>query len=105
MEDEARRFCELWGVPGTVLIDRDASVAKLLGVTGVPTNIFVDTDGTVIAVGGTTPEDLEALTRQLLGPDAEIEPKETREWHWDQDPDHITEHIHGYEPKAGDDLA
>lgn len=102
MHEEARRFCELWGVDGTVLIDDDAAVAAMLGVRGVPTNIFVDADGTVMAVGGTTPEDLEALTRQLLGPDAEIAPKESREWHWDQDPEHITEHIHGYEAKADD---
>ena len=99
-EEEARRFCELWSVGGTVLLDSDASLANRLGVRGVPTNIFVDADGTVVAVGGTTPEDLEALTHSLLGPDAEIAPKESRDWHWDAEPDKIQEGITNFGPKA-----
>jgi len=36
--------------------------------------VFVDTDGTVLAVGGSTPEELELSTRRLLGSSALIEP-------------------------------
>lgn len=102
MHEEAQRFCELWGIEGTVLIDDDAELANRLGVRGVPTNIFVDSDGTVTAVGGTTPEDLEALTRALLGEGALIEPKETRDWHWDQEPEKIQEGITAFDPKPAE---
>jgi len=67
---EARDFCELWGVEGTVLVDEQGELAERLGIRGVPANVFVDSDGTVTAVGGATPADLEAAARQLLGPGA-----------------------------------
>jgi hypothetical protein len=72
--EEARSFCELWGVDGTVLLDESGELARAVGVRGVPTNVFVDSDGTVIAVGAVSPDDLEAATRRLLGPSAEIDP-------------------------------
>ena len=71
---EASTFCDLWGIEGTVLMDEDGELARRLGIRGVPTNVFVDADGTVTEVGGTTPSALEAATRKLLGPGAELEP-------------------------------
>ncbi len=91
---EAKQFCELWGVPGTVLVDEDGSAAELLGVRGVPTNIFVAEDGVVMAMGASTPSELEATTRHLLGPDAPIDPRASSgSWHWQQDPIHIETNI------------
>lgn len=55
---------------GPVLVDEAGDYARQLGVRGVPTNVFVDSDGTVTAVGVVRPEDLEAETRRLLGPEA-----------------------------------
>lgn len=72
--DEARFFCDIWGVEGTVLVDEQGELATRLDIRGVPTNVFVDSDGTVLTVGAVTPEDLEAATRRLLGPDAVIDP-------------------------------
>lgn len=71
---EAQSFCDLWGADGTVLVDEAGDVAAALGVRGVPTNVFVDSDGTVRAVGVVSPEELELATRQLLGPEADIDP-------------------------------
>jgi thioredoxin-like negative regulator of GroEL len=67
---EARGFCELWGVDGTVLVDEHGELAGRLGIRGVPANVFVDSDGTVTAVGAATPAELVAATRRLLGPAA-----------------------------------
>lgn len=64
---EARGFCELWGVNGTVLVDERGELAGRLGIRGVPASVFVDSDGTVTAVGAATPAELVAATRQLLG--------------------------------------
>lgn len=64
----------MWGIPPTVLIDEQAALADRLGVRGVPANVFVDADGTVLAVGGTTPADLEAATVRLLGSASLIDP-------------------------------
>jgi thioredoxin-like negative regulator of GroEL len=89
---EGRRFVELWGIEGTVLFD-EQGLAERLGIKGVPTNIFVRPDGTVAEVGASTPEDLEAAVRRLLGPEAEIDPRVQAEWHWQQDVEHINEHI------------
>lgn len=89
---EGRRFVELWGIEGTVLFD-DKGVAEQLGIKGVPTNIFVRPDGTVLEVGASTPEDLEAAVRRLLGPEADIDPPAQAEWHWQQDVEHIDKHI------------
>ncbi|HYZ55763.1 MAG TPA: hypothetical protein VE733_20000 [Streptosporangiaceae bacterium] len=67
---EARGFCELWGLDGTVLVDERGELADRLGIRGVPANVFVDADGTVTAVGAATPGELVTATRQLLGPAA-----------------------------------
>jgi hypothetical protein len=67
---EARGFCELWGMDGTVLVDEGGELPDRLGLRGVPTNVFVDADGTVTAVGAVAPADLVTATRQLLGPAA-----------------------------------
>ena len=64
---EARNFCNIYGVDGTVLVDETGEYAAALGIRGVPMNVFVDSDGTVCEVGATTPDELrEAITR-LLG--------------------------------------
>jgi len=67
---EARGFCELWGMDGTVLVDERGELPDRLGLRGVPTNVFVDSDGTVTAVGAATPGELVTATRRLLGPAA-----------------------------------
>jgi hypothetical protein len=67
---EARGFCELWGMDGTVLVDERGELPDLLGLRGVPTNVFVDADGTVTDVGVATPDELVTATRRLLGPAA-----------------------------------
>lgn len=71
---EARRFCDLWGIDGTVLLDEDGSYTRTLGIRGVPTNVFVAADGTVTAVGGVHPDDLETEARRLVG-DGGIDPR------------------------------
>jgi hypothetical protein len=67
---EARGFCDLWGLHGTVLVDEQGELADRLGIRGVPANVFVDADGTVTAVGAATPAELVSATRRLLGPAA-----------------------------------
>jgi hypothetical protein len=67
---EARGFCELWGMDGTVLVDERGELPDRLGLRGVPTNVFVDADGTVTAVGVASPGELVTATRRLLGPAA-----------------------------------
>ena len=67
---EARGFCQLWRVDGTVLVDERGELPHRLGLRGVPTNVFVDADGTVTAVGAVTPGELVTATRELLGPAA-----------------------------------
>ena len=64
---EARGFCELWGMDGTVLVDERGELPDRLGLRGVPTNVFIDADGTVTAVGAHTSGELVAATRRLLG--------------------------------------
>ena len=103
---EAQRFRELWGIGGTMLVDAEGAVVDLLQVRGVPCNVFVDADGTVLEVGAVTPEDLERTTRRLLGPDADVDEPENRDWHWEKAPDHIARHIAGFEAfhaRADDD--
>ena len=91
---EARQFCELWGVNGPVLVDEEAEFVRQLGIRGVPTNILVDEDGTVTCVGATTPPELEAAVRQLLGPDTPLEPAAgAGEWSWQKDDAHIEAHL------------
>jgi hypothetical protein len=55
---EAARYCRMWGIEGTVLLDETAAYARQLGVRGVPTNVFVDETGIVRHVGATRPEEL-----------------------------------------------
>ena len=55
---EARRYCEMWGIEATVLLDETAAYARTLGVRGVPTDVFVDERGLVRAVGATGAEGL-----------------------------------------------
>ena len=91
---EARTFCKLWGVEGTVLVDESGELVERLGIRGVPTNILVDSDGTVTCVGASTPRELEAAVRDLLGPAAELEEGATsQEWHWQTEPEQIVEHL------------
>lgn len=91
---EARDFCELWGIEGPVLVDEDGTFVERLGIRGVPTNILVDEDGTVTCVGASTPPELEAAVRRLLGPDAAVETAAGADgWSWDKDPAHIGSHI------------
>lgn len=91
---EARTFCELWGVGGTVLVDEAGELVEQLRIRGVPTNILVDADGTVTAVGASTPRELEAAVRELLGPDAPLEEAgPSGEWHWQTDAERIEEQL------------
>lgn len=78
---EARNFVSLWGIEGTVLVDERAELVQRWGIRGVPTNIFVDADGTVREVGATTPAELEAAARRLLGPAARFDPPSAA-WQW-----------------------
>ena len=64
----------MWGIPPTVLVDEEGELARRLGIRGVPANVFVDCDGTVLAVGATTPSDLELTTSHLLGSRELIDP-------------------------------
>lgn len=57
-QEEAARYCQMWGIEGTVLLDETATYARQLGVRGVPTNVFVDEKGIVRHVGATTPAEL-----------------------------------------------
>jgi hypothetical protein len=61
---EARRYCQMWGIEATVLNDEAAAYARRLGVRGVPTNVLVDAGGIVREVGAsTTPTLLAAACR------------------------------------------
>jgi nucleotide-binding universal stress UspA family protein len=73
--DEVRRYCELWGIDATVLLDVAARYARGVGVRGVPTNVFVDEHGTVQSVGATTFEQLLLGATQLV-PQVEEEASE-----------------------------
>jgi hypothetical protein len=72
---EAARYCEIWDLQGTVLLDETAELTRSLGVRGVPTNLFVDERGVVRGFGASTFEALLAEA-QLLEPrlrdDAEV---------------------------------
>ncbi len=91
---EARTFCELWGIQGTVLVDEAGELVELLGIRGVPTNVLVDADGTITAVGATTPRELEVAVRELLGPDNPLEEAAAKDdWHWQTEPTRIGEQL------------
>lgn len=101
--EEARGFCELWGVQGTVLVDEDGVLVDLLGIRGVPTNVLVDADGTITCVGASTPHELEEAVERLLGPGAHLDPPEGGTgWHWQKDPLHIEEQIGARVNRAGE---
>ena len=63
---EVERFCELWGIEGTILVDETAEYAKQLGIRGVPTNVLVDEHGIVREVGATELDELYAAVERLL---------------------------------------
>ena len=63
---EVERFCEMWGIEGTILLDPDASYAQALGIRGVPTNVLVDSDGTIVDVGLVRIDELERAVSRLL---------------------------------------
>jgi hypothetical protein len=91
---EARTFCELWGIKGTVLVDEAGQLVEQLGIRGVPTNILVDADGTVKVVGASTPRELEAAVGELLGPGETLEEAgPSGDWHWQTDAERIEEQL------------
>jgi thioredoxin-like negative regulator of GroEL len=91
---ETRTFCKLWGIEGTVLVDEAGELATQLGIRGVPTNVLVDADGTVTAVGASTPRELEACVRELVGPDEPFEDAAPRsDWHWQTEAERIEEQL------------
>ena len=61
------RFCEMWGVDSTILLDETAEYASALGIRGVPTNVLVDADGTIVDVGLVRLDELEAAIDRLVG--------------------------------------
>ena len=63
---EVERFCEMWGVEGTILLDETAEYARSLGVRGVPTNILVDSDGTIVGFGLVELGELYAAVDKLV---------------------------------------
>jgi redoxin len=63
---EVERFCEMWGIEGTILLDETADYARSLGVRGVPTNILVDADGIVRDVGLVRIDELHSAVDALL---------------------------------------
>jgi hypothetical protein len=63
---EVERFCEMWGLEGTVLLDETGDYARSLGVRGVPTNLVVDADGTVRAFGVSRLDELDRAIDDML---------------------------------------
>jgi hypothetical protein len=61
------RFCEMWGIDSTILLDETAEYAASLGIRGVPTNVLVDADGTIVDVGLVRLDELEAAVDRLVG--------------------------------------
>jgi len=61
------RFCEMWGIDSTILLDETAEYAAALGIRGVPTNVLVDADGTIVDVGLVRLDELEAAVDRLVG--------------------------------------
>ena len=62
---EVDRFCEMWGLKGTILLDPDETLARVLGVRGVPTNVVVDSDGIVREFGAARLDELERAIESL----------------------------------------
>lgn len=91
---EAQRFCDLWSIEGTVLLDEDGAFVDRVGVRGVPTNILVDSDGTVVEVGATAPDELARAVALLLGDSADIDAVTAGDgWHWGAAAEHIERHV------------
>ena len=61
------RFCEMWGIDSTILLDETAEYAAALGIRGVPTNVLVDADGTIVDIGLVRLDELEAAVDRLVG--------------------------------------
>jgi hypothetical protein len=61
------RFCELWGIESTILLDETAEYAEALGIRGVPTNVLVDADGTIVDIGLVRLDELDAAIDRLVG--------------------------------------
>ena len=66
---EVERFCELWGIEATILLDETGDYARQLGIRGVPTNVLVDADGTIAEIGASELDALERGVDRLLGRD------------------------------------
>lgn len=64
---EARRFSDLYGVQGAVLVDERGGYAAAVGLRGVPCNVLVGADGVVQDVGASTPAELHAAVSALIG--------------------------------------
>ena len=64
---EVDRFCEMWGVDSTILLDETAEYAAALGIRGVPTNVLVDSDGTIVDIGLVRLDELDAAIDRLVG--------------------------------------
>jgi hypothetical protein len=64
--EEAARYCEMWGIEATVLLDETAAYARELGVRGVPTNVFIDDSGVVRAFGASTAQQLLRESTRLV---------------------------------------
>jgi hypothetical protein len=56
--EDVARYCQMWDIEGTVLLDEEATFTRTLGVRGVPTNVFVDEQGIVRAFGASSSEEL-----------------------------------------------
>jgi hypothetical protein len=102
---EARAFCELRGVDGTVLVDERGQLAGRLGIRGVPANVFVDSDGTVTAVGAAAPAGLVAATCQLLGPAAPASLAGLGQQAPGEDQEDIERYVTSWDSRTGPDTA
>jgi predicted DsbA family dithiol-disulfide isomerase len=56
----------MWGLKGTILLDRTGDYARRLGVRGVPTNVVVDADGTVRAFGVSRLDELDRAIDDMV---------------------------------------
>ena len=63
---EVERFCEMWGLKGTVLLDETGEYARSLGVRGVPTNLVVDAEGVVRDYGVSRLDELDRAIDDML---------------------------------------
>lgn len=66
---EVERFCELWGLEATILIDDTGAFAEQLDIRGVPTNVLVDADGTIAEIGASELDALQRAVDRLVGRD------------------------------------